>query len=420
RRANGVAGRLVSGGTGAEMIVGVLMERAPEMVIALLGILKAGAAFLPLDPAFPAERILFMASNAEAQTILIQERSADLVRDKGLNVICLDQPSACAGAARGINPPSITPDNLAYVIYTSGSTGEPKGAMNTHGAILNRLLWMQREYSLDGSDCVLQKTPFIFDVSVWEFFWPLMTGAKLVMARPEGHQDPVYLARLIREEQVTTLHFVPSMLRVFLENPETGECGSIRRVISSGEELGVELEQIFVERFDARLHNLYGPTEAAVDVTSWQCGCASARHRIPIGKPISNIQTYIVDQETQPVPIGVAGELLIGGKGLARGYVRRPWMTAERFIPDPFGSEPGARLYRTGDLALYLPTGNIEFLGRLDHQVKLRGFRIELGEVEAALDTHPAIGKAIVTTRKDPVAGSSLVAYIVPTSLGNG
>jgi len=414
-RADLVSGRLASEGIGADMIVGVLMERSAEMVIALLGILKSGAAYMPLDPTFPQERILSMAANAGARVILTLERFAGLVEEQNVTILSLDRLYYWPGVEPA-RPAAITGDNLAYVIFTSGSTGEPKGAMNTHGAILNRLLWMQREYSLNGSDCVLQKTPYIFDVSVWEFFWPLITGARLVMARPEGHQDTRYLIRLIQEHQITTLHFVPSMLRAFLEDRDAAKCKCVRRVISSGEALGIDLEQLFFERLGVELHNLYGPTEAAVDVTAWQCRSGSKKTRIPIGKPISNIQTYVVDRTNGPVPIGVTGELLIGGAGLARGYVNRPEMTAERFIPDAFGRVGGSRVYRTGDLARFLPSGDIEFQGRMDHQVKVRGFRIELGEIEAALDKHPAIGKSIVTAKKDPITGSSLIAYVVPSA----
>ena len=252
------------------------------------------------------------------------------------------------------------------MIYTSGSTGRPKGAMNTHVAIVNRLLWMQDAYRLTPSDRVLQKTPFSFDVSVWEFFWPLLTGARLVMALPGGHKDAAYLASLIREEKITTMHFVPSMLSAFLEQGGlAASCASLKRVICSGEALSFELQQRFFSFLPAELHNLYGPTEAAVDVTYWACERDSRLRTVPIGRPIANTQIYILDRHLQPVPIGVPGELHIGGIGLARGYHNRPELTAEKFIPDPFRSEPGARLYKTGDLARYLPDGAIEYLGRL-------------------------------------------------------
>ena len=279
---------------------------------------------------------------------------------------------------------NLTPDHLAYTIYTSGSTGKPKGAMNTHRGIVNRLLWMQDAYQLTADDYILQKTPFSFDVSVWEFFWPLITGAKLVMAGPGGHLDSTYLVRLIQEAQITTMHFVPSMLQIFLTEPGVDRCTSLRRVICSGEALPYDLTQRFFAALpDCELHNLYGPTEAAIDVSYWECLRDDPRQLVPIGRPIANIQLYIFDKHLQPVPQGVAGELHIGGVGVARGYWNRPELNEEKFIADPFGDENG-RLYKTGDLVRYLPDGNIQFLGRVDHQIKLRGFRIELGEIETS------------------------------------
>jgi acyl-coenzyme A synthetase/AMP-(fatty) acid ligase/acyl carrier protein len=300
------------------------------------------------------------------------------------------------------------------MIYTSGSTGRPKGAVNTHRAIRNRLLWMQAAYGLTAADRVLQKTPISFDVSVWEFFWPLTTGARLVLARPGGHLDPAYLAGLIAEEGVTTLHFVPSLLQLFLAEPGLERCTALRRVICSGEALPAELVQRFFDRFPepAELHNLYGPTEAAVDVTAWPCrrevrGIREAR--IPIGHPVANTQIHLLDPFFQLVPVGTPGELCIGGVQLARGYHNRPELTAERFVPDPFGTA-GSRLYRTGDLARRLPDGAVDYLGRLDFQVKVRGVRIELGEIEAALRAHPAVRDAAVTAGGD----QRLAAYVVP------
>ncbi|HVR96634.1 MAG TPA: amino acid adenylation domain-containing protein, partial [Thermoanaerobaculia bacterium] len=304
-------------------------------------------------------------------------------------------------------------ESLAYVIYTSGSTGRPKGAMNTHRAIRNRLLWMQDAYRLGAADTVLQKTPFSFDVSVWEFFWPLAVGARLVMARPGGHRDGAYLRQVIADERVTTLHFVPSMLQAFLEEPGLEALTSLRQVMASGEALAAEHQERFFQRLaGAELHNLYGPTEAAVDVAAWAC-VPGGRRNVPIGRPIGNIAIHLLDRHLHPVPVGVPGELHIGGVGLARGYLDRPELTAEKFIPDPCG-EPGARLYRTGDLARYLPDGAIEYLGRIDHQLKLRGFRIELGEIEAVLREHPAVAEATVVARDAGAGDRRLVAYAVP------
>ncbi|NOK39811.1 AMP-binding protein, partial [Corallococcus exercitus] len=279
--------------------------------------------------------------------------------------------------------------------------------------VVNRLLWMQAAYGLGPSDVVLQKTPFSFDVSVWEFFWPLMTGARLVVAKPGGHQDPAYLARLISEAGVTTLHFVPSMLQVFLEEPGLEACTSLRRVVCSGEALPVELAERCLRRLPwAGLHNLYGPTEAAVDVTFHQCLPGESRRSVPIGRPVANTQIRLLDSRLEPVPVGVPGELFIGGVQVGRGYLGRPELTAERFIPDAFSDMPGARLYRTGDVARWLPDGAIEYVGRADFQVKVRGLRIELGEIESALEQHPGVRQAVVVAREDAAGDKRLVAYV--------
>ena len=285
--------------------------------------------------------------------------------------------------------------------------------MNTHAGIVNRLLWMQEAYGLNSSDCVLQKTPYSFDVSVWEFFWPLITGARLVLAQPEGHKDSAYLSRLINEQEVTTVHFVPSMLQVFVESGELEKCRPLRRVICSGEALPFELQERFMRASTAELHNLYGPTEAAVDVTFWECERGDKRGIVPIGRPIANTEIYLLDERRQVVPVGVRGELYIGGAGLARGYYESAGMTAERFVPHPFSRRGGERLYRTGDVARYLEGGEIEYLGRLDHQVKMRGFRIELGEIEAAVCALPGVREAVLEVRAGAETEKRLVAYVV-------
>ncbi|PYS22960.1 MAG: non-ribosomal peptide synthetase, partial [Acidobacteria bacterium] len=306
----------------------------------------------------------------------------------------------------------------AYLIYTSGSTGRPKGALNTHGAIVNRLLWMQSEYGLRPDDRILQKTPFGFDVSVWEFFWSLIEGATLVVAAPGGHQDPHYLATLIQEQQITTIHFVPSMLRAFLDEPLSAQCKGLRRVICSGEAFPVELEAQFQAVLGGvPLCNLYGPTEAAVDVSYWECRGTTAGGAVPIGRPIWNTSLYVLDGRLQPVPAGVPGELYIAGAGLGRGYLKRPGLTAERFVADPFGRS-GDRIYRTGDLARWRADGAIEFLGRTDFQVKVRGFRVELGEIEAALLRHPDVAQAAVVAREDQPGDTRLVGYVAPAGRG--
>jgi amino acid adenylation domain-containing protein len=415
QRANQLAHYLQQRGVGLDGLVGICIERSLEMVVGLLGILKAGAAYVPLDPGYPADRLTFMLEDSQISVLLTSQALATRLPDLGIPVIYLDTDWEAISQSSEDNPVSqASGENLAYMIYTSGSTGQPKGAMNTHRGVCNRLLWMQDTYALTAADRVLQKTPFSFDVSVWELFLPLLTGACLVMAQPGGHQDPAYLIQLIVAQQITTLHFVPSMLRVFLEEPDVETCTSLKRVICSGEALSLNIQARFFPRFACELHNLYGPTEAAIDVTYWHCQPESQRQTVPIGRPIANTQIYILDPYGQPVPIGVAGELYIGGDGLARGYFRRPDITAEKFIPNPFSEQPGERLYKTGDLARYLPDGAIEFLGRLDYQVKIRGFRIELGEIEAGLAKHPAIAETVVLARKNHFDETHLVAYLVP------
>jgi amino acid adenylation domain-containing protein len=414
-RANKLAHYLKTLDVKPEVLVGICMERSLEMVIGILAIIKAGGAYLPLDPTYPNERLAFMLADAQVSVLLVQPHLVEKLPTHQAQVVCIDSDCQQFAVYSPENPISkVTSENLAYVIYTSGSTGKPKGAMNTHKGLCNRLLWMQDTYQLTATDKVLQKTPFSFDVSVWEFFWPLLAGASLVLAKPGGHQDSRYLVQLIAQEKITTLHFVPSMLQVFIEEKELEKCGSIKRVICSGEALPFDLQQRFFERLNAELHNLYGPTEAAIDVTFWACQPNSHDKIVPIGRPIANTQIYILDKHLQPVPIGVGGELHIGGVGLARGYLNKPELTKEKFISSPF--ELGKYLYKTGDLARYRPDGNIEYLGRIDHQVKIRGFRIELGEIEAVLGQHPQVRETVVVTREDIPKNHRLVAYIVTHS----
>lgn len=417
QRANQLAHYLRTLGVGPEILVGICVERSLEMVVGLLGVLKAGGAYVPLDPEYPKERLAFMIEDSQTSVLLTQEKLKLEIGNRKLNngnIVCLDSDWETITQECENNPVSgVNADNLIYVIYTSGSTGKPKGAMNIHRALCNRLLWMQDAYRLTADDHILQKTPFSFDVSGWEFFWPLITGARLVIAKPGGHKDSAYLIKLITDQKITTMHFVPPMLQVFLQEPDVEQCTSLRQVICSGEALPYELQQCFFERLGAELHNLYGPTEAAIDVTFWHCKRENQRKIVPIGRPIANTQIYILDRYLQPVPIGASGELYIGGVGLARGYLNRPGLTKEKFIPGPFSDEVGARLYRTGDLARFLPDGNIEFLGRVDHQVKIRGFRIELGEIEAILAKHAAVREVVVIAREDQPGNKRLVAYVV-------
>jgi len=413
-RSNQMANYLRMIGVEPQSLVCVCMERSLEMMVALLGTLQAGGAYIPLDPEYPRERLAFMLEDAAPSVLLTQERLANLLPDHTAQVVCIDLNWHEIALQSDEDPAFATAlDQLAYIIYTSGSTGHPKGAMNTHAGIANRLLWMQEVFRLNASDRVLQKTPTSFDVSVWELFWPLMAGAALVMAKP-GQADLDYLIQLVTETNVTTLHFVPAMLRVFLEHRDVRRCASLKRVIASGEALTADLETWFYARLGAKLYNLYGPTEASVDVTAWACPQDGSGGNIPIGRPIANTQIYLLDAHMQPVPIGVPGELYIGGVGVGLGYLRRPELTAERFIPDPFSDAPNSRLYRTGDRACYRPDGNIAFLGRFDEQVKIRGFRIEPEEIKAALQKHSAVGEAVVLAREYDAGDKRLVAYIVP------
>ncbi|MGY2192347.1 amino acid adenylation domain-containing protein [Pseudomonas pergaminensis] len=407
RRANRLAHRLIEAGVGPDVLVGLAVERSIEMVVGLLAVLKAGGAYVPLDPEYPRERLAYMLDDSGVKLLLTQAHLLEqLPIPQGLNSLVLGESAfeAYSDANPGI---ALDGENLAYVIYTSGSTGQPKGAGNRHSALANRLQWMQEAYGLDVSDTVLQKTPFSFDVSVWEFFWPLMTGSRLVVAAPGDHRDPAKLVRLINTEQVTTLHFVPSMLQAFLQDPTVATCHTLHRIVCSGEALPVDAQQqVFAKLPQAGLYNLYGPTEAAIDVTHWTC-IDEGRDAVPIGRPIANLGCYILDSNFEPVPVGVLGELYLGGIGLARGYHRRPVLTAERFVAHPFVK--GERLYRTGDLALYREDGVIEYAGRIDHQVKLRGLRIELGEIEARLLEHDWVREAAVLA----VDGKFLVGYLV-------
>ncbi len=415
RRANQLAYHLQALGVGPEVLVGICMERSIEIVLGLLAVLKAGGAYVPLDPSLPRERLEFMLEDTQVALVLSQAHLQQRLALDGMTLIDMATASLMSDSSFQANPTSVLqPDQLVYMIYTSGSTGKPKGVMNVHHGLVNRLTWMQQHYPLSENDRILQKTPFSFDVSVWEFFWPLIAGARLVVAQSGGHQDPTYIKELIRQEQITILHFVPAMLQAFLSDPTNIQvCTSLQRVMCSGEALSAELQARFFALTDASLHNLYGPTEASIDVTFWDCLPDEQKQSVPIGYPIANTQIYLLDHELQPTPIGVVGDVYIGGDGLARGYFRRPDLTAERFLPNPFSSSGGERFYRTGDVARYLPTGAIDFLGRVDEQIKLRGYRIELGEIEATLRDHPAVQEAVVIIREDRSGDSRLVAYTV-------
>ncbi len=418
-RANRLAHHLRGLGARPDARVAICAERSLEMVVGLLGIFKAGGAYVPLDPGYPAERLATMLKDSAPIAVLTHgaaraslERGMAALDDRP-PVLVVEEDAAWMqedAANPDLAEVGLTSRHLSHVIYTSGSTGQPKGAMNEHRGLVNRLAWGQRAYGLTPDDRVLQKTPFSFDVSAWEFFWPLLSGARLVMARPGGHRNPAYLCDVIRSEGVTTLHFVPSMMRAFLEAAEASTCASLRRVFTSGEALPAGLARLFHQRFPGvELHNLYGPTETAIEVTAWTSPAGALTTNVPIGRPISNTRIYILDGDREPVPIGASGEIHIGGVQVGRGYLNRPELTAERFIANPFVA--GERLYRTGDLGRFWPDGTIEYLGRNDFQVKIRGFRIELGEIEARLAEHRDVREAIVLAREDAPGDSRLVAY---------
>ncbi|QKV72487.1 amino acid adenylation domain-containing protein [Amycolatopsis sp. Hca4] len=402
---NRLARVLAARGAGPERVVALALPRSTHLVTAILAVLKTGAAYLPLDPGYPADRIAFMLEDAAPALVLaVAETAVD-------GALLLDDPETLAGVSDASLDVVLRPENPAYVIYTSGSTGRPKGVVVPHAGIVNRLLWMQDEYGLTADDRVLQKTPSSFDVSVWEFLWPLLTGATEVLARPDGHKDPAYLTRLIRERGITTVHFVPSMLQVFLQEPAAGECTSLRRVLCSGEALPPDAVAQFGQVLDTELHNLYGPTEASIDVTAQRTSTEDTS--VPIGRPVWNTRTYVLDAALRPVPPGTPGELYLAGVQLARGYLGRAGLTAERFVADPFGA-PGTRMYRTGDLARFRPDGVLEFLGRGDEQVKIRGFRVEPGEIAATLAAHDDVAHAVVVAREDRPGDVRLVGYVVP------
>ncbi|HTV18221.1 MAG TPA: amino acid adenylation domain-containing protein, partial [Polyangiaceae bacterium] len=436
RRTSELAAELGARGAGPDVVVGIAIERSFEMVVAVLAALQAGAAYLPLDPEYPARRLAQMIDDASARLVLCREAlptakvAAALERPERVEFVDVDRfaaesrdasqrateggagPRRAAAAASAASKLAVHGENLAYVLYTSGTTGRPKGVMNTHAALGARLAWMQREYALAPSETLLHKTPLSFDVSVWELLWPLAQGARVVLAAPGEQRDPRRLAQLIQAYDVSTVHFVPSLWREFVAEPEASRCSSLRRVFSGGEALSSELMRAVSEALPgARFDNRYGPTEALINASYWTCR-ADHSGAVPIGRSIPGTALRILDAELRPVPVGVAGELYIGEGGLARGYAGRATLTAERFVPDPFASAPGGRLYRTGDQARFLADGHIEYVGRRDEQVKVRGVRIELGELESALVELDGVRAAAAAARPGPGGVVRLVAYV--------
>ena len=412
-RANQLARHLQSLGVRGETLVGIAMERSLDMIVSLLAILKAGAAYLPLDPSYPSDRIEFMIGDARPMVLLVQDALRSSLPVCNTPMIAVDSEWSTIAAQPTENLGVIVPpQSLIYVIYTSGSTGRPKGAMNTHRGTTNHLSWLAAQFDVGPSDRTLQKIPISFDASVSELFLPLVCGGRLVMANRDGHHDPTYQEEMIRTQGITTIAFVPSMLAVFLEAESVERCTSLRRVFVGGEAVPQSVVQRLRSRLAIDLVNFYGPTEAS-DVSTFFTCTAEGPPVVPIGRPITNVTAYVLDRELELAPLGAAGEIHIAGASLARGYLNRPGLTAERFIPDPFARSPGGRMYKTGDLGRVRADGVIEFLGRVDHQVKVRGFRIELGEIEAMLARHPSLRDALADVREDTRGDKRLIAYVV-------
>ncbi|TMQ65454.1 MAG: amino acid adenylation domain-containing protein [Candidatus Eisenbacteria bacterium] len=412
--ANRLARRLREAGVGAGSLVPVCAERSPEQVVAVLAVLKAGGAYAPLDAGLPSGRLASMLADLSPTVVLVQRRLAPAVPQTGGAALLEIEPAWDESLERRHEtPPLPAPGDLAYVMFTSGSTGAPKGVMVPHRAIVNRLRWAQERYPIRPGERVLHNSSFGFDIAVWELFGPLLAGGTVVLPREGEHKDPAALARLVRDERVAVAHFVPSLLRPFLDAPELAECRSLRAVFCGGEGMDRELHDRFFERLPGRtLAHFYGPTEAAISCLAWDCGPGLAPGAVPLGRPVANTRVYLLDSSFQPVPVGVPGEIAIGGVGLARGYLARPDLTSDRFVPDPISGEAGARLYRTGDVAKFRDDGVLEFLGRSDHQIKIRGHRIEPGEIETALERIPNVRRAVAVARGEGAA-RRLVAYLV-------
>ena len=420
-KVNQLAHRLRSEGVGPGHIVAIMVERSLAMIIGILGVVKSGAAYLPVSPDHPSKRVEFILANAAVDVLLVQPRTFGRVRFSG-TTIDLEDPATYRGPTT--NPPVLNkPDDLAYVIYTSGSTGTPKGVMIEHRSLINRLHWMQQAYPIGGGDVLLQKTPFFFDVSVWELFWWALEGATLSFLLPGGEANPLAIVDAVCRHRISVIHFVPSMLNVFLEYLEgkaalvVGQLLSIRQVFASGEALSAahvrKFNDVWGSRTGAKLTNLYGPTEATIDVSYFDCPPHNEFETVPIGRPINNIRLHVIS-EGREATVGQTGELCIAGVGVARGYLNNPQLTNERFVGNP--TSTGERIYRTGDLARWLPDGNLEYLGREDFQIKIRGLRIELGEIESTLRHHPAVADCLVIVKKFAESVDVIVAYIVAKS----
>lgn len=398
-----------------EVPVGIYMERSSELIVSILAVLKAGGVCVPLDSSYPNEHLDFVLQDTQPPVVLTQERFVGRFSEKKLNVLTVDRSRELypCETETTLSPLNMTAENLAFIFYTSGSTGTPKGVMLTHRAIHSHTFWRKAVYNLNCDDRHLLRSSVGFAFLLTEVLTPLLTGGSIIVARPGGHQDTAYLIRLIAHHKISIVNFVPSQIRVMLEEQDVADCASIRHWISGGEALPLWLQQKFHARFAASLSIIYGTTEAR-STTIWICQQGEQCALFSIGRPAPNKQIYVLDARLEPVPIREAGELYVAGEGLARGYLNRPELTAEKFVPNPFSTEPGERFYKTGDLAKYLPDGTLEFLGRKDQQVKIRGFRIELGQIEAAIAQHPDVCEAVVIANEDKSGNKQLLAYVVP------
>jgi amino acid adenylation domain-containing protein len=418
RRANHLARYLIGLGVGPEIGVGICVERSPELIIGILGILKAGGAYIPLDPCLPKERMAFICKDTRIPVLLSQERLIEALPPFTGELVCLDRDWERISRESNDNPESgATAENLAYIIYTSGSTGRPKGVQVSHSGVVNVLTHVKESLGVSEQDAIPLVANICFDISVMEFFLPLVTGARLIVASTHVALDGGRLERMLSDHRMTILHATPATWRVLLQTAWSGLDGLT--ILSGGEALQSDLAGQLLTKGHV-LWNLYGPTETTIYSSAAAYRPGSHDPAVSIGRPIANTQIYILDNRLQPLPVGVAGQLCIGGDGLTRGYLNRPDLTAEGFVPNPFSNEPGARLYTTGDSARYLPDGNIEVLGRMDHQIKLRGFRIEPGEIESVLSEHPGIFQSIVLAREDTRGDKRLVAYVVTRGIASG
>jgi amino acid adenylation domain-containing protein len=417
-RAGRLASRLRQLGVGPDKLVGVCMQRSTDLVVALLGILKAGGAFMPLEPDQPRQRLALMISEARPRVVLTTEEDRHVLPSTSAHILHLNSERDGWMSYPPMVATDCGPDNLAYVLFTSGSTGTPKGVMVEHRSLVNQLVWRNGSFGLTSADRILQKTPLGFDPALSELFCPLLTGASLMLLRPGDHALPERLGEAVRDERTTVLGFVPSMLEEFIAVADPDELGSLRLVTCGGETISPGLVRAFFDRFgpDIELRNMYGPTEAVMSASSWRCD-PSNDGPVPIGRPVANTQIYLLDANLNPVPIGAPGELCIGGVQVARGYLNQPELTAERFVANPV--RPGERIYRTGDIARHRSDGALEFLGRRDGQIKIRGARIELGEIEAAVARHPDVRQAIATLRGDAAGQQRLVVYVLPARAGS-